>query len=203
MMGGRLEPLGDAALRIRLPQLADTAALRDALKAHPRVIDVVVTEHHALVTFDPENPPDGIDAVVDDSLTTPPRVRPPNTHIVQVRYDGSDLHEVARALGMTAKEVISLHSRPDYVVTAVGFLPGFAYLRGLDARLEIPRRPSPRPRVDALSVGIAGPYTGIYPFASPGGWSLVGTAAGFMPFDAQSGARLALGDRVRFVETER
>jgi UPF0271 protein len=201
-MQARLEPFGDAAFRIRLPDEADTAALRDALKALPRIIDVVVTEHHALITFDPESPPDGVDGVVDDSLGALPRVRAPTTHLVQVRYDGPDLEEVARAVGMTPRQVISLHNEPDYVVAAVGFLPGFAYLRGLPARLEIARRTSPRTRVAPLSVGIAGPYTGIYPFASPGGWSLIGTALDFTAFDAQRGARLALGDRVRFVENE-
>jgi UPF0271 protein len=206
-----LEAFGDAAVRVRLSDDADALALRDALKALPRVIDVVVTEQYALVTFDPESPPDGLDAALRDSLTkpqsrdfvrTPPRVKPPSAHVVQVRYDGPDLQDVARAVGMTEREVISRHSERDYVVSAVGFLPGFAYLRGLDPRLAIPRLPSPRPRVAPLSVGIAGPYTGIYPFASPGGWHLVGTAAGFAPFDAHAGALLALGDRVRFVESE-
>jgi UPF0271 protein len=207
-----LEPFGDAAVRIRLSHEVDTLALRDALKALPRVIDAVVTERYALVTFDPESPPDGLDAAIggslrpprrDDSPRTPLRIRPSNTHVVQVRYDGPDLQDVARAVGMTTTEVTARHTQRDYVVTAVGFLPGFAYLRGLDPRLEIPRRPSPRPRVAPLSVGIAGPYTGIYPFASPGGWNLVGTAVGFAPFAAQTGARLALGDRVRFVESDR
>ena len=87
-----------------------------------------------------------------------------------------------------------------YVVAAIGFLPGFAYLRGLDARLVVPRRAAPRTRVEALSVAIAGPYAGVYPFESPGGWNLLGTAVGFSPFDARAGAVLALGDRVRFVE---
>jgi len=206
-----LEPFGDAAVRIRLSHEVDTLALRDALKALPRVIDAVVTERYALVTFDPESPPDGLEAAHDGSLKTlrrddfpwaPPRLGPPSTHVVRVRYDGPDLQDVARALGMTAAEVTVRHTQRDYVVAAVGFLPGFAYLRGLDPGLEIPRRPSPRPRVAPFSVGIAGPYTGIYPFASPGGWNLVGTAVGFAPFDAQTGARLALGDRVRFVESE-
>ncbi|HEV3191025.1 MAG TPA: carboxyltransferase domain-containing protein, partial [Polyangiaceae bacterium] len=140
-MGIALEPFGDAAVRIRLSHEVDTASLRDALKALPRVIDAVVTERYALVTFDPESPPDGLDAAIDGSLRpprrddsprTPPRLRPPNTHVVQVRYDGPDLQDVARAVGMTTAEVTARHSQRDYVVTAVGFLPGFAYLRGLD-----------------------------------------------------------------------
>jgi UPF0271 protein len=116
-----------------------------------------------------------------------------------VRYDGADLAEVASASGLSQAEVVAIHSGAEYEVSSVGFLPGFAYLRPLDPRLLLPRRATPRPRVPALSVAIAGPYTGIYPFASPGGWHLLGTAVGFAPFDARDGAVLSLGDRVRFV----
>ena len=103
---------------------------------------------------------------------------------------------------MTRAEIVRAHAEATYEVAVVGFLPGFAYLRGLDPRLVVPRRATPRPRVPALSVAIAGPYTGIYPFASPGGWSLLGTVVGFVPFDGASGARLRLGDGVRFEPEE-
>jgi UPF0271 protein len=119
-----------------------------------------------------------------------------------VRYDGPDLDGVARAAGMTRADVVRAHASRLYDVALMGFLPGFAYLRGLDPRLSMPRRGTPRARVAALSVGIAGPYTGIYPFASPGGWNLLGTVVGFEPFDAATGARLQLGDRVRFAPEE-
>jgi UPF0271 protein len=115
-----------------------------------------------------------------------------------VRYDGADLAEVARAAGVSPDEAAALHAGRVYEVAFVGFQPGFAYLRGLDPRLVVARRASPRPRVPALSVAVAGPYTGVYPFASPGGWSLLGTALDFAPFDAERGALLAVGDRVRF-----
>lgn len=118
---------------------------------------------------------------------------------MRVRYDGPDLDEVSRRLATSTAEVVSLHTATTYTVAAIGFQPGFGYLRGLDRRLVLPRRDTPRPRVPALSVAIAGPYTGVYPFASPGGWHLLGTAVDFCPFDAERGAALALGDRVRFV----
>jgi UPF0271 protein len=85
---------------------------------------------------------------------------------------------------------------------AVGFLPGFAYLRAPDPPFQLARRGSPRARVPAGSVGVAGPYTGIYPFASPGGWNLLGTAVDFVPFTVERGAALALGDVVRFEACE-
>jgi KipI family sensor histidine kinase inhibitor len=100
---------------------------------------------------------------------------------------------------MARAEVVAAHSAPTYVVVTLGFQPGFAYLRGIDPRLVLPRRATPRPRVPALSVAIAGPYAGVYPFESPGGWHLLGTAIDFVPFDPEHGAALAVGDRVRFV----
>jgi UPF0271 protein len=198
-----LERFGDAALRARLPEGADSRSLLQQLRALPHVIDAVVTERHALIAFDPSLPPVDVADAIAQALSEPPAATAPGGHRIQVRYDGEDLQEVAAASGLSIDEVVALHARGDYVVAAVGFLPGFAYLRGLDQRLRIPRRAQPRARVAALSVAIAGPYTGIYPFASPGGWSIVGTAVGFTPFDAAFGATLALGDRVWFVQVER
>lgn len=195
------EPFGDAAWRVPRVTGAHPRALLDGLRAVPRVVDAVVTEDQALVAFDPARPPsrdDVRDAVLRAEATTATAV-PGREHVVQVRYDGIDLEEVARHTRMTVAEVTALHAAPTYVVATVGFMPGFAYLRGLDERLVLPRRSSPRARVQALAVGVAGPYAGIYPFASPGGWHLLGTAVGFVPFDTRAGATLALGDRVRFV----
>jgi UPF0271 protein len=167
---------------------------------HDRVVDAVVTEAHALVTFDPEAPPEGLDATVDAALrgaATPPG--PPHEHLVRVRYDGEDLDAIAEATRHSVGDIVALHAGRPYTVAAIGFLPGFAYLRGLEPTLVVPRRATPRPRIARLSVAVAGPYSGIYPFASPGGWNLLGTALDFVPFDPASGARLALGDRVTFV----
>ncbi|HEX8789329.1 MAG TPA: carboxyltransferase domain-containing protein [Polyangiaceae bacterium] len=196
-----VEPFGDAAWRVPLPPGAHPRALLDALRAIPSVVDAVVTEEHALVAFDPASPPSrgGVQDAVLRSSATRATAEAGREHVVQVRYDGVDLEEVARETRMTAHEVAALHAAPTYVVATIGFMPGFAYLRGIEARLVLPRRSSPRARVPALAIGIAGPYTGVYPFASPGGWHLLGTAVGFVPFDARSGATLALGDRVRFV----
>jgi UPF0271 protein len=196
-----LEPFGDSAWRVPLATCADPRALLDALRRIPHVVDAIVAEEHALVTFDATHPPsrDDVETAAARALTAPATGESGRQHTVRVRYDGLDLDEVARETRMTVHEVVALHAASTYVVTTIGFMPGFAYLRGLDAHLVLPRRSTPRARVPALAVGIAGPYTGIYPFASPGGWHLLGTAVGFTPFDARSGATLALGDRVRFV----
>lgn len=203
MTGTTLDAFGDAAWRMSLGMHPNPRALLDALRSVRRVVDAVVTEEHALVAFDPSQPPsrdDVEDAVARSAATSVPGATPkePREHVVRVRYDGADLDEVAREAHMNVRDVGALHAASTYVVATIGFLPGFAYLRGLDARLVLPRRSSPRTRVPALAIGIAGPYAGIYPFASPGGWHLLGTAVGFAPFDARFGATFALGDRVRF-----
>ena len=125
----------------------------------------------------------------------------PTRHVLRTIYDGVDLDDVARRTGLTRAEVIALHAGRDYDVELVGFLPGFAYLSPLDPRLVVARRPVPRPSVPARSVAIAGPYTGVYPFGSPGGWHLIGRVIGVDLFDAsrRPPALFAPGDKVRFV----
>lgn len=125
---------------------------------------------------------------------------------IPVSYGGAagpDLTAVADQLEVDAAEVVRLHTSATYQVVAVGFMPGFAYLDGLPDLLKLPRRSSPRPRVPAGSVGLGGPYTGVYPFESPGGWHLIGRTSLHL-FDPQSpeGSLVSVGDVVRFVAAE-
>ena len=122
---------------------------------------------------------------------------PVRDHLLRVRYDGADLDDVARATGLSRDDVIAAHVGATYTVETIGFAPGFAYLAGLDSRLELPRRATPRARVPAGSVAIAGTQSAVYPFDSPGGWHLLGSVVGVRMFD-ENGPLLALGDRVRF-----
>ncbi len=193
----RIERMGDAAVRWRRDPGRDAGALLDGLRAYPGVIDAVVTELHALVTFDPAAPADA-PWEVEDRVRRASAGLASREHVVLARYDGPDLDEVAEAAGIAREDIVAAHAAPTYRVRLVGFLPGFAYLGPVAAPLVLPRRPSPRPRVEAAAIGIAGGYTGIYPFASPGGWHLIGRAIDFVIFDAAKGARLQLGDRVRF-----
>lgn len=87
---------------------------------------------------------------------------------------GPDIEFVARHAGKSVDEVIDIHTSPDYLIDMLGFLPGFAYLGGLDERLHTPRLEVPRTLIPAGSVGIGGSQTGVYPLASPGGWRLIG-----------------------------
>lgn len=122
---------------------------------------------------------------------------------IPVRYggaDGPDLEEVARHNELSPEEVIQLHAEGEYRVLCLGFQPGFAYLGGLDRRLFIPRRVTPRSRIPAGSVAIGGRQTGIYPAETPGGWHVIGHT-GMPMFDASSDEPCALqpGDTVRFL----
>lgn len=122
---------------------------------------------------------------------------------IPVRYDGVDLDEVATLSGLSQEEVIRLHSSTEFRVAFCGFVPGFAYLTGLPEVLRVPRRKSPRTRVDSGSVALAGEFTGIYPRASPGGWQLIGhTSATVWDSDRQPPALLSPGTRVCFVQAD-
>jgi UPF0271 protein len=193
------EPFGDAALRIALPEDAQPGRVLARLRAVPGVVDAVVGEGVAVVTFEPGRPPSGVADAVAGAAAGTDRAAETRSHSIRVVYDGPDLDLVGSWAGLTPAQVMALHSGATYEVAAVGFLPGFAYLKGLDARLVGPRRSDPRRRVPACSVAVAGPYTGVYPFASPGGWNLIGTAVGLVPFSPQAGAVFAVGDTVRFV----
>jgi KipI family sensor histidine kinase inhibitor len=116
---------------------------------------------------------------------------------------GMDLDQVAQQTGMSREQVISLHSAGEYTVYFLGFLPGFAYLGGMDKRLATSRRTEPRLAVPAGSIGIGGEQTGIYSLASPGGWQLIGrTALKLFDPGRDPPSLLLPGDSVRFTRVE-
>ena len=117
---------------------------------------------------------------------------------------GPDLDDLSSMHRITPAQAIELHTSAAYVVFFLGFVPGFAYLGGLPKELATPRLSSPRRNVPAGSVGIAGDQTGVYPFATPGGWRLIGRTpvAMFRP-DRNDMSLLSIGDRVRFTPISR
>ena len=119
-------------------------------------------------------------------------------------YDGADLDDVARLWGMTRDEAVATHTGAELVVAFCGFAPGFAYCSGLPAALSVRRLDTPRRRVPAGSVGVAGEFTGVYPTSSPGGWRLLGrTSLTLWDPGAEEPATLSPGTRVRFVAVDR
>lgn len=119
-------------------------------------------------------------------------------HIIDVRYDGSDLETVAQQLAMSTDALIQWHTATPWTVEFLGFMPGFGYLTREDHDQEVERRHSPRSAIPTGSVGFAGRYCGIYPRSSPGGWQLVGHTDQVM-FDVNGrGAATAPNDRIQF-----
>ncbi|PMR61093.1 allophanate hydrolase [Verrucosispora sp. ts21] len=132
-------------------------------------------------------------------LTTSAAVEPVE---VPVTYDGEDLPRVAAHWHTDVPSVVRRIAQTEFRVAFCGFAPGFGYLTGLPAELAVPRLPSPRPWVPAGSVALAGPYAGIYPTASPGGWLLVGrTTLALFDVRADPPARLTPGTPVRLLPT--
>lgn len=128
-------------------------------------------------------------------------------HRIPVCYGGEfgeDLDFVAQHAGLTPEEVVKLHSGRDYLIYMLGFLPGFAYLGGMDERLFCPRLDSPRVRIPAGSVGIGGEQTGVYPLDSPGGWRLIGRTP-LKPYDPgrEKAFLYQAGEYIRFVPVSR
>lgn len=116
---------------------------------------------------------------------------------------GKDLPQVAKANGLSEKEVIDLHTGTDYLVYMMGFLPGFPYLGGMSEEIATPRLENPRSRVPSGSVGIAGEQTGVYPIESPGGWNLIGrTPIKLFDSSREEPFLFQAGDRIRFVPIE-
>ncbi|HET6357025.1 5-oxoprolinase subunit PxpB [Streptomyces sp.] len=123
---------------------------------------------------------------------------------VPVRYDGPDLADVAALWQVTEEEVVRIHSAAEFRVAFCGFAPGFGYLTGLPQQYAVPRRATPRTSVPAGALALAGPYTGVYPRSSPGGWQLIGTTdAVLWDPEREPAALLSPGTRVRFVPERR
>src|ERR1700694_24949 len=203
-------PAGDRALLITLGTIIDPALLGQVL-----ALDRVLQDRR----------PSGLLGTVpayasllchyDASLTGAPRLEAsirqlegkveasiPSGSIVDIptRYDGPDLPEVALKTNLTPAAVIEQHAGREYLVYCVGFAPGFTYCGALPDQLKVPRLASPRLRVPAGSIGIAGRQTGIYAVESPGGWNLIGrTPLRLFHPTADPPVRFKPGDRLRFV----
>jgi KipI family sensor histidine kinase inhibitor len=209
----RVLPVGDAALALELGATLDPAtsarvrALDMALARSPfeGLREAVPTHRSLLVLYDP-----GVarysrlaKALLSLASSPAPPLPPGRLHHVPVAYggeNGPDLASVAAERGLSEREVVRLHSQPEYTAFMLGFTPGFPYLGVLSEDLDCPRRATPRVRVPAGSVAIAGRQTGVYPSASPGGWHVLGRTSVrlFDPLRAEP-ALVAPGDRVRFV----
>jgi KipI family sensor histidine kinase inhibitor len=197
-----VRPAGDHGALVELPDNAAAVRLARVLRDERReLVDVVVGHRTVLVTWPGGTAIPELAPLLERALSPGPD--PEGRQIeIPVSYEGPDVLDVARLTGLSPEEVVARHTAAEHVVAFLGFLPGFAYLVGGDELLHVPRLDEPRTQVPAGSVAIAGPYSGVYPRASPGGWRLLGSTSTPM-FDAarESPALLAPGDRVRFIAT--
>jgi KipI family sensor histidine kinase inhibitor len=206
----QVAPAGDRALLVTLGSTIDPALLGEVIAldqalAERRPIGLISTVPayaSLLCHYDPD---------LTDVARLEASIRQLEGHVdgsvrlgtivdIPTRYDGPDLAEVALKTNLTPAGVIEAHTGREYLVYCVGFAPGFTYCGTLPEQIAVPRLASPRLRVSAGSIGIAGRQTGIYAVESPGGWNLIGRTD-LRLFDpaADPPARFKPGDRLRFV----
>ncbi len=197
-------PVNLNALLVELDDLPQTLALLASLRAEPiaGIEELVPAARTLLVTFRPAAiGADELVRQIGQRSLDARETRIDKRIEIAVRYDGEDLAEVAGLLGIAPEEVVRRHTGSDYTVAFTGFAPGFAYLSGGDASLNVPRRSVPRTRIPAGAVGLAGSFSGVYPQASPGGWQIIGiTDAPMWDLSRETPALLQPGDTVRFVD---
>lgn len=213
MTTGRIVTMGDSCAAVQFEAAIDASvnarciALAASLEARALagIRDVVATYNAVTIHFDPLQTDERTLYVALESAARNDAITPQldaRTVEIAVNYGGEhgpDLAVVAEFAKCSEAEVVRLHTSILYRVYMLGFLPGFAYMGSVDARIAMPRLDAPRLHVQAGSVGIAGAQTGIYPFDSPGGWRIVGRTSA-KPFDSSRAEPFLLkaGDHVKF-----
>ena len=202
-----IRPYGTSAMLLEWEQRIDTDinasvhAYARSLRSYARVEECVPAYASLLITYRGDRKVgDALREIIFELDPHPASRGESYLHELAVCYEhfGPDLQEVADYAGLSTQEVIERHTAVTYRVFFLGYRPGFGFLGEVDPRLEMPRRHSPRARVPAGSVGLAGRQTGIYPTDSPGGWQLIGRCPLPLLRTGPDATRLHAGDRVRF-----
>lgn len=213
MTDGRIVALGDACVSLQFAAAIDPTvnagciALAESLErlAVLGVRDVVPTYNAVTVHFDPlATDREALSALLSELAATPPPEDIASRKIeIPVSYGGDggpDLAAIAAFAKCSEADVVQIHAQTAYRVYMLGFLPGFAYMGAVDARIAMPRLATPRLRVAAGSIGIAGSQTGIYPCDTPGGWRIIGrTLVKIFDSSRPEPFLLKAGDYVKFV----
>ena len=204
----RFLPVNLDALMVELDSLKQTMALTNLLQStinQWHIDEVIPAARTILIRYNPiltdantlanhiANLDIATGVIVTGELVTIP-----------VHYHGEDLAQVATYLGITVAEVIKRHTDNEYQVAFCGFAPGFAYMVSKNSQLNVPRLKSPRVRIPAGSVALAGEFSSVYPQASPGGWQLIGiTDLAVWDLQREQPALLKPGSRVNFVDARK
>ncbi|MFF4754245.1 5-oxoprolinase subunit B family protein [Streptomyces sp. NPDC002514] len=199
----RTLPVGDRALLVEVASAEEAQALHAELlrrRAEGSLTAEEIVPAARTVLLDGLADPAALARELSASEVPAAPARARTVVSLSVRYDGPDLGEVAAHWGVSEDDVARIHAGTEFTVAFCGFAPGFGYLTGLPARYGTPRRGTPRTAVPAGAVALAGPYTGVYPRSSPGGWQLIGRTDALLWDHARvPAALLTPGARVRFV----
>lgn len=198
-----LRPAGERGVLVELAGNASVRKLAGVARTGIAGLEEVVAGHETvlLVWEEGRRPPKDLGLRLAELLGSAAVAVVRETIELPVTYDGPDLAAVARTCGFSPEEVVRRHQACTYEVGFIGFAPGFAYLLGGDPALRPPRLASPRPRVPAGSLAVAGEYTAVYPADSPGGWNLIGRASvPLFDLHREPAALLRTGARVRLVD---
>jgi inhibitor of KinA len=221
----QIAPLGDSAVLVdfgnRIDENINQEVLARAVQLQEKLPDVTevvpayssLVIHYDVVKWKKSLPKEGLvfdrlKKAVEDLLSQPLEIVQKKTRQIRIPvcYEAEfapDMEDLASVNNLTIDEVISLHLSETYRVYMLGFLPGFCYLGQVNPKIAMSRKPQPHP-VAPGSVGIAGKQTGIYPFASPGGWRIIGrTPLKLFDLNAHSPALLSAGDYVQFYAIDR
>ncbi|TCQ08642.1 KipI family sensor histidine kinase inhibitor [Rhizobium sp. PP-F2F-G36] len=200
----RFLPVSLTTLLVELADLQETLALFASLEVDPvpGIADMVPAARTLMIRFHPgATTPEALAReVATRDLSA--RIAPSDKLVeIPVRYDGEDLADVADLTGLSVEEVVRRHVESEFTVAFCGFAPGFGYLVGGDPALHVPRRQSPRTRIPAGAVALAGAFSGVYPQESPGGWQIIGvTPEKMWDLSRDPPALFQPGYRVRFYD---
>lgn len=177
-------------------------AYAQALADHPAVIECVPAYASLLVRYaPPKTSAYALEEFIFSLRPTPLPEQQLTQHRIPVCYAPTlapDLLETASLLNLSPSELVALHVERSYLVYQLGYMPGFAFMGQTEEQLAVPRLASPRARVPAGAVGLAGRQTGIYPLPSPGGWRLIGRCPWPLLREGRDFTRFRAGDQVVF-----
>lgn len=200
---------GEVAKLVTALRIGTPSGVEDVLPAAETVLVTLVSPAYAesvrraieKILRGMQQPAADQDSDIVSRGTLPDNDSPDDPVVVPVRYDGADLAEVARLLGISQAQVVAEHTGTVWRCAFVGFAPGFGYLESPDARLTVPRRSQARTTIPTGAVALAGGYSAVYPRSTPGGWHLIGTTDLRMwDVDRDPPALIRAGGFVRFVD---